>query len=69
MNFWLVCTQGFELKTQNSLKAIINTICNTIEDSNVIKSQHQERVTDLAVAIAIEMGKDLKFIEGLTLAC
>jgi len=57
------------LQNQKSLKKIINTICNAIEDRNVIKSQHQERVTDLAVAIAFEMGKSVKFIEGLTLAC
>ncbi len=56
-------------KVQNSLKKVINTICNAIEDRNVIKSQHQERVTDLAVAIAIEMGCSVHFIEGLTLAC
>ncbi|MBT5485397.1 MAG: hypothetical protein HOH14_11820 [Gammaproteobacteria bacterium] len=57
------------LQNQKSLKRIINTICNAIEDRNVIKSQHQERVTDLAVAIAFEMGKSVKFIEGLTLTC
>ena|GEM_PF-2951670 len=39
-----------------------------IDERNVLKAQHQEQVTDLAVAIAFEMGKDLNFIEGLTLA-
>jgi PAS domain S-box-containing protein len=53
---------------QKSLKNIISTICNSIEDRNVIKSKHQERVTDLAIAIAFKMGKSVKFIEGLTLA-
>ncbi len=56
-------------RVQNSFKKVINTICNAIEDRNVIKSQHQERVTDLAVAIAIEMGASIQFIEGLALAC
>lgn len=61
--------QKSSAKIQNSLKKVINTICNAIEDRNVIKSQHQERVTDLAVAIAIEMGASVHFIEGLSLAC
>ena len=61
--------QKSSAKVQNSLKKVINTICNAIEDRNVIKSQHQERVTDLAVAIAIEMGASVHFIEGLSLAC
>jgi len=39
-----------------------------IDERNVLKAQHQEQVTDLAVAIAFEMGKDLNFIEGLALA-
>lgn len=53
---------------KNALKATINAICKAIDERNVLKGQHQEQVTDLAVAIAFEMGKDLNFIEGLTLA-
>lgn len=53
---------------KNSLKATINAVCKAIDERNVLKGQHQEQVTDLAVAIAFEMGKDLNFIEGLTLA-
>lgn len=58
-----------DVMLKKGLKATINAICNAIEDRNVLKGQHQERVTDLAEAIAVEMGKELKFIEGLTLAC
>lgn len=54
---------------KKALKATINAICNAIENRNLLKTEHQERVTDLAVAIAFEMGKDMNFIEGLTLAC
>jgi PAS domain S-box-containing protein len=53
---------------KNALKATINAVCKAIDELNVLKGQHQEQVTDLAVAIAFEMGKDLNFIEGLTLA-
>ena len=53
---------------KNALKATINAVCKAIDERNVLKGQHQDQVTDLAVAIAFEMGKDLNFIEGLTLA-
>jgi len=53
---------------KNALKATINAVCKAIDERNVLKGQHQDQVTDLAVAIAFEMGKDLSFIEGLTLA-
>jgi HD-GYP domain-containing protein (c-di-GMP phosphodiesterase class II) len=53
---------------KNALKATINAVCKAVDERNVLKGQHQEQVTDLAVAIAFEMGKDLNFIEGLTLA-
>ncbi len=53
---------------KNALKATINAVCKAIDERNVLKGHHQEQVTDLSVAIAFEMGKDLNFIEGLTLA-
>ena len=53
---------------KEALKKTIHVLCEAIEVRNVLKGQHQDGVTDLAVAIAFEMGMDYEFIEGLTLA-
>lgn len=67
MDLRIANQSGRQIK--NHLKAIINGVCNAIEDRSVIKSKHQENVTDLAVSIALDMGKNLLFIEGLSIAC
>ena len=57
-----------ERRLKDSLTDTIIALAKSIEDRDLYKSNHHHRVVDLCVAIALDMGKDTSFIEGLSMA-
>ncbi|MES9962255.1 MAG: HD domain-containing phosphohydrolase [Candidatus Sedimenticola sp. 20ELBAFRAG] len=52
---------------QNALRQTVQAIANTVEQRDQYTAGHQQRVADLAAAIAEEMGMSSDYIEGIQL--
>ena len=57
-----------ETRLKNGLTNCIFALAGAIERRDVFKFNHSVRVHDLSIAIALELGLDTSFIEGLSLA-
>ena len=59
--------QRAQLALQQSLKSTIVALASTMELRDVYTAGHQRRVSELAAAIATEMGLPAQQIEGITI--
>jgi putative nucleotidyltransferase with HDIG domain len=59
--------QSFE-KLKNTLEATVNALSSTVETKDPYTAGHQKRVSELAVAIAKEMGLSNQILDGLRIA-
>lgn len=57
-----------ELRLKNGLTDCVIALARAIEGREVFKMEHHSRVSELSVAIALELDMDTSFIEGLSLA-